>query len=251
MRRVPPRPSMLAIVTTLLVASGCGTGPAGSEVLVSAAASLTDAFTAIEAGFETANPDTDIVLNLGGSSSLREQILAGAPADVFASANTSNMKAVVDAGETLQPPRVFATNVLEIGVPTGNSAAIEGLEDFARPELLIGLCAEAVPCGQFAAEALDRAGIEPSIDTREPDVRALLTKIDAGELDAGIVYRTDVATVDGVEGVEIPMSVNVVATYPIVLLAGGSNSTDAARFVAFVFSAEGQAILARHGFGAP
>jgi molybdate transport system substrate-binding protein len=243
---------MLAIAIAASAVAGCGGGPARSEVLVSAAASLTDAFAAIEAGFEAANPDIDVVLNLGGSSSLREQILAGAPADVFASANTSNMDAVVGAGETLQQPRVFATNRLEIAVPAGNPAAIGGLDDFTRADLLIGLCAAAAPCGEFAADVFDRAGVEPSIDTREPDVRALLTKIEAGELDAGIVYVTDVAAaVGGIEGIGIPVSANVVATYPIALLAGGSNSTDAAEFVAFVLSAEGQAILAQYGFGAP
>jgi molybdate transport system substrate-binding protein len=221
-------------------------------VLVSAAASLTDAFVAMEVSFEAAHPDVDVVLNFGGSSSLREQILAGAPVDVFASANPSNMEAVVVAGETLQEPRVFASNRLQIAVPVGNPAAITGLEDFSRPELLIGLCAAAVPCGGFAAEVLDRADVVSSIDTREPDVRALLTKIEAGELDAGIVYVTDVIGADGgVEGVRIPSSVNVVATYPIAILGGGSNSADAATFIAYVFAAEGQAVLSRYGFGTP
>ena len=126
------------------------------------------------------------------------------------------------------------------------------LEDFANEDLLIGLCAEDVPCGDFGRQALANAGITPSIDTNEPDVRALLTKVESGELDAGIVYVTDVLSTDGgVEGIDIPEDDNVVAEYPIVALAGAPNSDAAAAFVDFVLSGEGQAILAEYGFGSP
>ena len=123
------------------------------------------------------------------------------------------------------------------------------LEDFANEDLLIGLCAEDVPCGDFGRQALDNAGITPSIDTNEPDVRALLTKVESGELDAGIVYVTDVLSTDGgVEGIDIPEDLNVIAEYPIAALAGAPNSEAAAAFVDFVLGGEGQAILAEHGF---
>ena len=168
----------------------CSGSSVEGELLVSAAASLTDAFAEIESAFEEANPDVDVVLNLGSSSALREQILEGAPADVFASANTSNMDQVAEAGELSGEAEIFATNSLQIAVPTGNPGGVTGLEDFAREELLIGLCAEDVPCGDFGRQALAKAGVIPSIDTNEPDVRALLTKIEAGELDAGITYVT-------------------------------------------------------------
>lgn len=222
------------------------------EVLVSAAASLTDAFAEVEAAFEEANDGVDVVLNLGGSSALREQILEGAPADVFASANASNMEQVADAGEVAGEAQIFVSNMLVIAVPAGNPSGITGLDDFANDELLIGLCAEDVPCGDFGCTALENAGVSPAIDTNEPDVRALLTKIELGELDAGITYATDVLSTEGaVEAIDIPTDVNVVAEYPIAALAGAPNPDAAAAFVEFVLSDEGQAILADHGFASP
>ena len=219
---------------------------------MSAAASLTDAFAEVEAEFESANPGVDVVLNLAGSSALREQILEGAPADVFASANTSNMDQLAEAGEVARESQIFVRNLLQIAVPSGNPAGVTGLEDFGRDELLIGLCAEDVPCGDFAREALANAGVTPAIDTNEPDVRALLTKVEAGELDAGITYVTDVAPTDGaVDGVDIPEDVNVVADYPIAVLANAPNPDAASAFVDFVLSDEGQAILTKFGFAAP
>jgi molybdate transport system substrate-binding protein len=206
----------------------------------------------VKAAFEEANPGTDVVLNLGSSSTLREQILEGAPADVFASANTSNMDQVVEAGENAVEPEIFVTNLLQIAVPAGNPAGVTGLADFADEQLLIGLCAEEVPCGEFGREALANAGVTPSIDTNEPDVRALLTKVGAGEVDAGIVYVTDVISTDGaVEGVEIPEEDNVLAEYPIAALNSAPNPDGAAAFVEFVLSDEGQSILADFGFMAP
>jgi molybdate transport system substrate-binding protein len=216
---------------------------------VFAAASLTDAFSEIEAGFEEANPDTDLELNFAGSSSLREQILAGAPADVFASANSATMDVVVDAGDVVGDPQVFAANELIIAVPAGNAAGVAGLVDLADPDLLVGLCAEGVPCGEFARQALARAGVTPSLDTNEPDVRSLLTKIGAGELDAGVVYVTDVtARRDAVEGIEIAARYNVVARYPIAALRTGANPVGAEAFIRYVLSPEGQAVLGRYGF---
>jgi len=239
----------------LLVVAACGNSNGvgvETELLVSAAASLTNAFAEIEAAFEEANPEVDVILNLGGSSSLREQILEGAPVDVFASANTSNMDQVVEAGEVGSNPEIFARNVLQIVVPSGNPAGVTGLADLARSELLIGLCAEQVPCGDFARRALANAGVTPAIDTNEPDARALLTKIEAGELDAGITYLTDVASTEGgVDGIDIPEDEKVLAEYPIVLLAGASSPDVASLFVEFVVSEQGQAILADHGFASP
>jgi molybdate transport system substrate-binding protein len=230
----------------------CDGSSVEGELLVSAAASLTDAFADMESAFEDANPDVDVVLNLGSSSALREQILEGAPADVFASANTSNMDQVAEAGEISGEAEIFATNSLQIAVPTGNPAEVTSLEDFAREELLIGLCAEDVPCGDFGRQALAKAGVVPSVDTNEPDVRALLTKIEAGELDAGITYVTDVLSASGsVEGLEIPAEVNIVAEYRIATLAGAPNPDGAPAWVEFVLSEEGQAILTSYGFTSP
>ena len=240
-------------VGALVLAACSGTGDTtGDEVLVSAASSLTEAFAEIETAFESENPEIDVVLNIGGSSGLREQILAGAPADVFASANTSNMDRVVAGGDVEGDPAIFARNRLEIAVPTGNPGGVTGLADFARDELLIGLCAEDVPCGGYGRQVLEKTDVVPSVDTEEPNVRALLTKIEAGELDAGIVYVTDVVSTGGdVDGIEIPDDDNVYAEYPIAVLTDAPNGDEAAAFVAFVLSDEGRSILTDHGFALP
>ena len=250
---------VMALLSCLFLAAcggSSGDDPAssslGGDLLVSAAASLTDAFANVETAFETDNPGVDVLLNLGPSSGLREQILEGAPADVFASANTSNMDQVAEAGEVAGDPEIFVTNLLQIAVPPGNPAGVTGLVDLANEDLLIGMCAEDVPCGDFGRTALENAGVTPAIDTNEPDVRALLTKIEAGELDAGITYVTDVASTAGaVEGVDIPAEFNVVADYPIATLVNAPNPDAAAAFVAFVLSPEGQTILNSYGFSSP
>lgn len=245
--------AVISLVAVLPAVVSCGDDdtPGGSTVTVFAAASLTDAFVEIADAYEAANPGVSVELNFGGSSSLREQILQGAPADVFASANESNVDELVDAGE-LDPANIFATNRLQIVVPAGNPAGITGLDDFADDDLLIGLCAEEVPCGDFGRQALDAAGVTPSQDTDEPDVRALLTKVEAGELDAGLVYVTDVISAgDGVEGIDLPPEVDVVATYPIGVVTSADDREDASAFLEFVLGDEARSILGEHGFGPP
>lgn len=240
----------LALVGLLV---GCR-GDTGEEtrLVVSAAASLSDVFAAMEEVFEEANADVDLILNLGGSSTLREQILEGAPVDVFASANASTMDEVVGAGLTATEPSTFATNRLVIAVPAGNPAGVRSLDDLGNEQLLIGLCAESVPCGDLARETLGLAGVTPAIDSNEPDVRALLVKIAEGELDAGITYATDVAAVEGaVEGIEIADDHNAVAEYRIAMLAGAANRESGSAFIEFVLSTAGQEIIAQFGFGSP
>jgi molybdate transport system substrate-binding protein len=191
-------------------------------------------------------------VNHGGSSALREQILEGAPVDVFASANMANMDAIVDAGLADGTPAVFAYNSLQIAVPAGNPAGVTGVADFARDELLLGMCVEAAPCGAFAIDLFEAAGVHPSVDTTEPDVRALLNRIALGELDAGITYSTDVvAAGDAVEGIDIPDPVNPRAAYPITVVSGSPVADDAAGFVAFVLSEAGREKLAARGFLVP
>ncbi|HUG32757.1 MAG TPA: molybdate ABC transporter substrate-binding protein [Acidimicrobiia bacterium] len=243
----------------VVLALGCMLGACGGaertereELIVSAAASLHDAFEEIESDFETANPNVDVVLNLAGSSTLREQILDGAPADVYAPAAVPHMDAVVDAGAVLGEPVVFARNRLQIAVPAGNPGEVESLHDFADAALFIGLCSEGVPCGDHARATLAKAGIAPSIDSNEPDVRALLTKIAEGELDAGITYVTDVAGADGtVEGIDLPKDVNVIVEYPIAVLAASAHRDLAAAFVEFVITDRGQEVLGQRGFSPP
>jgi molybdate transport system substrate-binding protein len=232
-----------------MVLVGACAGQGDRQVLVSAAASLTDAFADLESGFESENPGVDVVLNLAATSTLRRQILEGAPVDVFASADLPNMEAVVATGLVSGDPRVFATNRLQIAVAAGNPTGITGLADFAERGRLVGLCAEAVPCGSLARQALDSAGITPSLDSEEPNVKALLTKIASGELDAGIVYVTDVGAEPAVEGIDIAPEHNVENQYAIAVLAGASDRPLATLFVEYVMSPTGQEIIAGHGFG--
>jgi molybdate transport system substrate-binding protein len=245
----------------LTVSCGSGAPDAGTqnnagteisgEIVVFAAASLTDVFDTMAAAFETEFPGTEVQLNLAGSSTLREQILGGAPADVFASADERNMTVVDSAGELRSAPEIFAHNSLQIAVPASNPGEVTGLADLADPDLFVGICAEGVPCGDFARLVLDAADVEASIDTNEGDVRALLTKVEADELDAGIVYATDVASSTDVAGINIPEGINIEVRYPIATLAASPNQEVAEEFVDFVLSPEGQYIVVAGGFGSP
>jgi molybdate transport system substrate-binding protein len=233
-------------------AGASGSGDPQGSITVFAAASLVDAFDEIGSAFEDANPGVSVDFSYDGSSSLRDQILGGAPADVFASANPSNMDPVAEGGGLDGDPETFVTNELEIAVPAGNEAGVDGLDDFDNDSLLIGLCAEQVPCGELGREALANAGVTPAPDTEELDVRSLLEKVGSGDLDAGIVYVTDVQAAGGrVDGIEIPDGDNVVAEYPIATLAESGNPDVAQAFVDFVLSDDGQQILESYGFGPP
>ena len=228
-----------AAAGAILLLAGC-TAPAGEAarpgdtVTVFAAASLTGAFDEIAGDFKAANPGVDVVLNFGGSASLANQIAEGAPADVFASA-------AGDAGE------IFATNSLEIAVPLGNPAGVTGVEDFADPDLKIAICAIEVPCGAAAQRVFETLGLTAAPDTLEQDVKAVLTKVELGEVDAGLVYRTDVLAARGtVEGIEFAEAQRAVNRYPIAALTGRGEA-----FVVWVLSDAGQAVLREAGFGAP
>jgi molybdate transport system substrate-binding protein len=247
------RIARIAMAAALLgTLAACSDDEPAEALVVSAAASLDEAFTEIARAFEEQHPGNDVLLNFAGSSTLREQILEGSPVDVFASANIPNMDAVVEEGEISGEAEIFALNRLQIAVPAGNPAGVDSLADFSDESLLIGLCAAGVPCGDFARETLALAGIEAAIDSDEPDVRALLTKIAEGELDAGITYVTDIVASSGdVEGIAIPDEHNVVAEYPIATVSSGANPDFAGAFVEFVITETGQSILRDHGFASP
>jgi molybdate transport system substrate-binding protein len=250
---------------TTLVLAGCGGGTAAPDaaarssaapeertLTVSAAASLTDVFTELEAQFEVANPGVDVVLNFGASSDLSSQIVNGAPADVFASANNSQMKVVTDAGLAEGTPEVFVTNQLQIAVAPGNPEGVAAFADLTNPELTLVVCAPQVPCGA-ATEMIETAtGVTLTPLSEEPDVRSVLSKVTSGEADAGLVYVTDVLSAgDEVDGVDFPESAEALNNYPIAALTNAPEPELAASFVELVLSPEGAAVFEAAGFGTP
>ncbi|MBP2471495.1 molybdate transport system substrate-binding protein [Crossiella equi] len=245
---------LLAVLAGAAVLGGCGAAaPAGAgEVTVFAAASLTESFTKLGKDFEAAHPGLKVKFNFGGSSALAQQINQGAPADVFAAAAPANMKQVTDTGAVTGSPTTFVRNALQIAVPQGNPGRITGLADFAKADLKIALCAEQVPCGAAAKKVFRAAGLTPAPDTLEQDVKAVLTKVSLGEVDAALVYRTDVKSAgDKVEGRDFAESAQAVNDYPIAPLAKAPNAAAAEAFVDHVLSAQGRAVLTEAGFAAP
>ncbi|MFE0462160.1 molybdate ABC transporter substrate-binding protein [Kitasatospora sp. NPDC058965] len=234
-------------------AGATASGPALSgTVTVFAAASLQGTFTDLGKKFEAAHPGTSVKFNFGGSSALAQSIVSGAPADVFAAASPATMKTVTDAKDAASDPKVFVRNTLEIAVPKGNPKHIAALKDLAAPGVKVALCAAQVPCGAAAQTALKAGGVTVTPVTQEQDVKGALTKVELGEVDASIVYQTDVKAdagkIDGVDFVEAAKAIN---DYPIADLAKAPNAAAAKAFVAFVESSEGMAVLTAAGFQAP
>ena len=235
-----------------------GTASSG-ELTVFAAASLTDVFEEIAASFEEENPEVEVTFNFAGSSELAQQINSGAPADVFAAADTDTMGRVV-AGEGLdtdwadehgEDGRVFATNNLRIAVPPDNPAGVESFADLAEDDVDVAFCSQEVPCGAATVTALEAADLDVTPVTLEEDVRAVLTKVELGEVDAGLVYATDVISAeDRVEDLDFPESEEAINDYPIGVLSASGDPDLAATWVDFVTS-EGAPVLRDAGFGAP
>ena len=222
------------------------------EIVVFAAASLTEAFTELGNEFMDANPDAQVTFSFAASSELAAQILEGAPADVFASADQNNMTKLTDGGANAGEPVVFADNLSEIIVAPGNPLGIGGIADLADPDLILVVCASEVPCGTYATEIFDKAGVDVTPDSFEQNVKAVVTKVTSGEADVGIAYATDVeAAGDQASGVVIPDDLNVVAEYPMVAAAEASNPDGAQAFIDFALGDAGQAILVKYGFSAP
>ncbi|MEU4690307.1 molybdate ABC transporter substrate-binding protein [Actinoplanes sp. NPDC023714] len=227
---------------------GADTAASGGPVTVFAAASLTESFTTLGEQFEAAHPGTTVTFNFGGSSGLATQINEGAPADVFASASPKNMQAVTDAGT----PTTFVRNQLVIAVGKGNPKRVAGLADLTAPGLKVALCAEAVPCGAAAKTAVDAAGVTITPVTLEQDVKAALSKVKLGEVDAALVYRTDARTsAADVDAIEFPESAKAVNDYPIAVLGNAKNPAGGQAFVDYVLSADGTKVLTAAGFQAP
>lgn len=217
---------------------------------VFAAASLKATFDQLRTTFLAAHPKVDFPpITYDGSSTLVTEIQGGAPADVFASADEKNMDKVTD----LVTGRVdFATNTLQIAVAPGNPKHIESLADLAKPGVITVVCAPAVPCGTASQKALAKAGVTLKPASEEQNVTAVLTKVETGDADAGLVYQTDVNSADGkVMGVDFPEASEAVNTYPIAVLKDSRNAAAAQAFVDLVISPGGQQVLAGVGFGRP
>lgn len=254
----------LAVVAGALVAAGsvaCGGSPDDSAgatgetnltgtLTVLAAASLTDVFGELAEAFEAEHSGVDVDLSFDGSSRLAAQILEGAPADVFASADDANIATLTDADRTDGRPIAFASNRLVVVVPAGNPQGIADLADLTIAPR-VALCQAAVPCGAYATEAFRRAGLAVPPAGSEENVKGVLTKVALGEADAGIVYATDVRGRDDVEAVTLPAEMQAEIRASAVALRDASNIAAARRFVDFLGSAEAQSVLREMGFGAP
>lgn len=262
------RTTLTVVATAGLLMAGCGspstpavspaTASAGSSspalsgtVNVFAAASLKEAFTQLGRQFEAAHAGTKVVFNFGPTSGLATQINQGAPADVFASASTKNMDQVVAAGSAASPTN-FASNVMQIAVPPNNPAGVTQLSDLARSEVKVALCQAAVPCGATAAKVFTSAKLTVTPVTSEVDVKSVLAKVTLGEVDAGLVYVTDVRAAGAkVKGIVIPADVNASTQYPIATLTKAPNKATAQAFTDYVLSADGASVLTAAGFAKP
>lgn len=228
--------------------SASGTPSLSGEINVFAAASLTGTFTQLGKDFEAAHPGVKVNFSFDASSALAQQIGKGAPADVFASAAPKNMDQVTDKNT----PTTFVKNTLEIAVPKGNPGHVTGLKDFTDKNKKIALCAPEVPCGAAAQKVFKAAGLTAQPDTLEKDVKAALTKVSLDEVDAALVYKTDVQSAkDKVDGIEFPEASKAVNEYPIATLTKAPNPNGAKAFVDYVLSAKGKAVLTAAGFDAP
>jgi molybdate transport system substrate-binding protein len=259
---------LLSLVAVAAVLAGCGgssdaTAPGSSTpssskpasvtgtITVLAASSLQEAFTKLGGQFEAAHPGTKVVFSFGPSSGLAEQIAQGAPADVFASASTSTMDQVVSGGDATTPTN-FVSNTMEIAVPPKNPAHIAKVADLAKKGVKVALCQAEVPCGAIALKVFGNAKIKVTPVTQEVDVKSTLSKVTLGEVDAGVVYVTDVrAAGDSVKGIDIAADVNASTTYPIAALTASKNKATAQAFVDYVLSPDGLAALTAAGFSKP
>ena len=244
----------IAGVGLLGLLGGCGGSASDTDtaerstLMILAAASLTEAFTELAEQYEADHPEVTIHLSFGSSTTLAQQITAGADADLFASAGTGALEQLPPGYADETGEQIIASNVLEIAVLPGNPSGVTGLADFERADIDTVLCAQTVPCGRAADEAFAAAGLTPTPVSRELDVKATLAKISLGEADAAIVYRSDVVTDDAVEGVEIPAEENVSLSYPLISF---NTDTHTIGFAEFLAGPQALAALETAGFSAP
>lgn len=252
MSRLPTTTAITALALTLAACgSGTDSGEDGSTTLhVAAAASLTDSFEEIATAYEAEHDGVEVDLQFAGSSDLASQITNGAAIDVFASADEATMDKVADAIEGT--PTIFATNTLTIITEPGNPKKITGLQDLAKPDLAVVVCAPQVPCGAATTTLTDQHQVTLDPASEESKVTDVLTKVTTGEADAGLVYVTDATGAgDKVTTVEPKGADKVVNTYPIATLTDAPSADQAQAFVDYVTGPEGQKVLQDKGFGAP
>ncbi len=248
----------------MTAASACAPGAGGKEtsITVLAAASLTDAFQEAASAFEQAKPEVNVTFSFGGSQQLLVQLEQGARADIFAAADERTMDLARQKNLIEGDPRIFAGNSLVVVLPRANSAGIRSLQDLARPGLKIALANPDVPVGVYSRRFLELASrqsefgadygdrVLANVVSEETNVKQVLAKVLIDEVDAGIVYTSDVAGRTGasIQIIEIPAALNPRAEYPIAVVQGAGQPQAARAFLDFILSAEGQAILVRYGF---
>ena len=245
--------ALIAAVLAAVTVAGCSSSssPSSAPSASSPASSLKETFTTLGKQFEAAHPGDTVKFSFGASSTLATQITDGAPADVFASAAPKNMDTVVSAGDASNP-QDFAKNTAEVAVPPSNPANVTSVNDLAKSSVKVALCQPKVPCGVVAAGVFKNAGITVKPVTLQPDVKSVLTQVELGNVDAGVVYVTDVkAAGSKVKGVTIPANLNASTLYPIAAITNSKNLSIAQAFVAYVLSPTGQQVLAAAGFEKP
>jgi len=253
--------AVIAAGLTTIAVAGCsssttttpsaGSSPSTGTITVFAAASLTGAFTKLGQQFQAAHKGDTVKFSFGPSSGLEAQITSGAPADVFASASPGTMQDVVSAGDASNPQN-FAKNIMEVAVPPSNPAKVTSVSDLAKKSVKVALCQPQVPCGEVAAEVFKNVGITVKPVTLQPDVKSVLTQVETNNVDAGMVYVTDVmAAGSKVKGVTIPASDNASTLYPIATISSSKHESIAQAFVNYVLSPAGQQVLTAAGFEKP
>jgi molybdate transport system substrate-binding protein len=270
-----PLVSILILLGLLLVACGRSTTSSTSSggstpttasqapvtLNISAASSLTESFNTIATQYKTVHPNVTLKYNFNGSQILVQQIINGAPADVFASADTTNMQKATAAG-LVTTPRIFAQNKITVVIPASNPGKINSLKDLAKKGEKIVVAAPAVPVGKYGLQVLDNMGkssqygpayesaVKANFVSQEDNVKAVVQKVQLGEADAGIVYLTDAETAaaNKVKLIDIPDNFNVIAQYPIAAVKSSKNATEAQDFVQYILSSSGQSVLEKYGF---
>lgn len=246
---------LIVALVPLIFLAACASSSESQEQItlnVYAASSLATPFAYAGLAYEKEHPGVKVQFNLGASSDLARFVQEGAPADVFASADITNMNKVESQDLLDSQSFIFATTYLEIIVEKGNPLNISSLQDLADPDLIFVTSNPEVPIGKYTAEVLEKAGVTVTPDSFESNVKGIMLKVARGEADAGIVYHSEVIASDGqVEGVEIPTEFNIVAEFPIGIVKNSANKKEAQRFIDYLLSPEGQSLLTQYGFQTP